>query len=110
MSKEIENIINSIKDCAIYRYMILYRKRIAFFVEDINMQLSKKKQKDMIVILRGETGMSRKEFAVYFGIPYSTVTDWELGKRQMPDYLLRLLAYRLKIEGLIKKDLEYDEI
>ena len=50
--------------------------------------------------------MSRKEFAAFFDIPYSTVTDWELGKRQMPDYVLRLLAYRLKIEGYVKKDLE----
>ncbi|MBR3638096.1 MAG: helix-turn-helix transcriptional regulator [Lachnospiraceae bacterium] len=63
-------------------------------------------QKDILISLRTEAKMSRKEFAAFFDIPYSTVTDWELGKRQMPEYVLRLLAYRLKIEGYVKKDLE----
>lgn len=62
--------------------------------------------KDKVVAMRKEAGMKRKEFAEYFGIPYSTVTDWELGKRQMPDYVLRLMAYKLRVEGLIKKDME----
>ena len=45
----------------------------------------------------------------YFEIPYRTMTDWELGNRTMPDYLLRLMAYKVKMENLIKdnrKDLE----
>ena len=49
------------------------------------------------------TGMNRKEFAEYFGIPYPTITDWELGHRKMPDYLLRLIAYKVEMEKLIKK-------
>ena len=61
---------------------------------------------EILCSMREESGMTRKEFAEYFGIPYSTVTDWELGKREMPGYVLRLLAYRLNIEGYIKKNLE----
>ena len=35
--------------------------------------------------LRESTGMNRKEFCEYFGIPYRTVTEWERGTRKMPD-------------------------
>ena len=50
--------------------------------------------------LRESTGMNRKEFCEYFMIPYATVTDWELGHRKMPDYVLRMMAYQIKMEGL----------
>ena len=50
--------------------------------------------------LRKSTGMNRKEFCAYFGIPYRTVTEWERGTRKMPDYVLRLLAYRIAMETL----------
>ncbi|MFR2370553.1 MAG: helix-turn-helix domain-containing protein, partial [Anaerobutyricum sp.] len=49
--------------------------------------------KDRIKELRESTGMNRKEFCEYFGIPYRTVTEWERGTRKMPDYVFRLLAY-----------------
>ena len=48
--------------------------------------------------------MNRKEFCEYFGIPYRTMTDWELGNRAMPDYLLRLMAYKIKAEALAKNN------
>ena len=41
--------------------------------------------------------MNRKEFCEYFGISYRTVTEWERGTRKMPDYVFRLLAYRIKM-------------
>ena len=44
-----------------------------------------------------------KEFCEYFEIPYMTETDWELGNRKMPQYLLRLMAYKIKIEKLADK-------
>ena len=40
--------------------------------------------------LRESTGMNRREFCEYFEIPYMTETDWELGNRRVPQYLLRL--------------------
>jgi len=60
-------------------------------------------QKDRIRAIRNSTGMNRKEFAEYFGIPYPTITDWELGNRHMPDYVLRLIAYKVEMEKLDRK-------
>lgn len=54
--------------------------------------------------MREKSGMSRKEFTEYFGIPYRTVQSWELGDRTCPDYLLNLMEYKLKKEGIIKKE------
>lgn len=47
--------------------------------------------------------MNMKEFSGYFRIPYRTYQDWEYGKREMPEYLLRLITYKLKMEGIIFK-------
>ena len=44
--------------------------------------------------------MNWKAFAQYFDIPYRTVQDWYLGKRGMPDYLLRLMSYKIETEAL----------
>ena len=54
--------------------------------------------KEQLIKLRKETGMNRKQFCEYFGIPYRTMTDWELGNRQMPEYLLRLMKYKVEME------------
>jgi DNA-binding transcriptional regulator YiaG len=59
--------------------------------------------REELIEMRAKTGMNRKEFSDYFGIPYRTVQDWELGNRQMPDYLLRLMAYKLEMEYIRKK-------
>lgn len=52
--------------------------------------------------LREMTGMNRKEFCKYFGIPYRTVTEWELDNRHAPSYVLHLLEYYIHNEGLIQ--------
>lgn len=62
--------------------------------------------REYLIELRNSTGMTRKEFCEYFGIPYRTVTDWELGNRRMPDYLLRLIAYKVKMENIAGEKLE----
>ena len=59
--------------------------------------------RDELKKLRESTGMNRKEFCEYFEIPYMTVTDWELGNRRVPQYLLRLMAYKIEIEKLADK-------
>lgn len=59
--------------------------------------------------IRLASSMSRKEFAEYFGIPYRTIQNWELGNRQCPDYLLSLMAYKLEKEGKLKADLIYEK-
>ena len=59
--------------------------------------------RDELKKLRESTGMNRKEFCEYFEIPYMTVTDWELGNRRVPQYLLRLMAYKVEMERLANK-------
>ena len=54
---------------------------------------------DDLIKLKEKTGMNWKAFAQYFNIPYRTVQDWYLGKRGMSDYLLRLMAYKIEMEG-----------
>ena len=56
--------------------------------------------REYLIELRTSTGMTRREFCEYFEIPYRTLQDWELGNRKMPDYLLRLMAYKAKMEKL----------
>ena len=48
--------------------------------------------------LRARTGMNRKEFCEYFGIPARTVSEWERDGRHAPDYLVRLLEYYIRME------------
>ena len=47
--------------------------------------------------LRELTGMNRRQFCDYFGIPYRTVTEWERDNRHAPEYVLRLLEYYIHI-------------
>ena len=56
-----------------------------------------------MIYIRNITGMNRKEFAEWLGIPYRTISDWEHGEREMPDYVLRLIAYKVKMEYIEKK-------
>ena len=58
--------------------------------------------------LRESTGMNRKAFCEFFGIPYRTVTDWELDNRHAPEYVLRLLEYYIRHENFSKESDEYE--
>lgn len=59
--------------------------------------------------LRESTGMNRKEFCEYFEIPYMTETDWELGNRRIPQYLLHLMEYKIQMEKLADKKRKNDK-
>lgn len=48
--------------------------------------------------------MTAHEITNNFGIPYRTVTEWERGTRKMPDYVFRLLAYKIKMENFAGKE------
>lgn len=52
--------------------------------------------------LREKMGMNRREFSDYYGIPYRTVQDWEAEKRELPEYLLRLMKYWAEVEDMMK--------
>lgn len=54
--------------------------------------------RELLMNLRQSTGMNRREFAEYFEIPYRTIQEWELGNRRIPEYLLRLMTYKIGIE------------
>ena len=38
------------------------------------------------------------EFAEWLGMPYRNIKDWELGVSKVPDYVLRLIAYKVANE------------
>ena len=60
--------------------------------------------------LRESTGLNRKEFCERFEIPYRTMTEWELGHRTAPPYVLRLLAYYVEMQDVLKgKEEKIDE-
>ena len=65
--------------------------------------------KEKIVEFRDSTGMNRKEFCEYFHIPYRTVTEWERDNRHAPEYVIRLLEYYIRMEGLMKNRNEEKE-
>lgn len=65
--------------------------------------------REELIKLRESTNMNRKQFSEYFDIPYRTMQDWELGNRSMPEYLYRLMAYKIMIEKLGVKGEETDE-
>lgn len=48
--------------------------------------------------LRESVRMNKTQFAEYLGIPYRSIQNWEAGVRQCPDYVIRLIEYRLKHE------------
>lgn len=63
-------------------------------VESIQIEVQKLELRKM----RDDLSLNRREFAESFGIPLRTMEDWETGRRKMPDYLLRLMEYKLRME------------
>lgn len=66
------------------------------------MRIEERRAAMEIKILRSLTRMTQQAFADYFGISKRTVENWEGGQRKCPEYLLDLMAYKLKNEGIIK--------
>ncbi len=54
--------------------------------------------RERLIQLKESTGYNWKGFAAYFDIPYRTMQDWYMGKRKMPEYLLRLMYYKMGVE------------
>lgn len=56
-------------------------------------------QNDMTIQqLRKSTGMSQSKFSSYFGIPTSTLQDWEHGRRTPAPYIIRMMERILELE------------
>lgn len=64
-------------------------------MEEIDIAIDAMKE---IKKMREEAGMTKKMFSNFFGIPFRTLQDWEAGLRKPPDYVVRLLPYKLKAE------------
>jgi DNA-binding transcriptional regulator YiaG len=64
------------------------------------------KQKRMMTMdfkeLRKLSGMTQKAFSEYFRIPLRNVEDWDRGIAKCKPYLVDLMLYKLKNEGIIK--------
>ena len=52
--------------------------------------------------LRKKAGMTRAQFCEFFGLPYRTLQNWELGERKCAEWILDLVAYKLEAEGWIR--------
>lgn len=46
--------------------------------------------------IRASAGLTQQQFSDLLGIPKRTIENWEGGKRQPPDYLVRLIAFYLE--------------
>ena len=79
---------------------IITQSKNANYVEGEKTMDELELRKEAFINLRKSTGMNRMQFCKYFQIPYRTVTDWERGARHMPDYVLRLLEYYVRMEKL----------
>ena len=71
---------------------------------DMDKKEQLEKQISSLKKIREDLGMNRTEFSNYIGIPLRTLEEWEAGRRQMPEYVLRLIAYYTRMERLIKKN------
>ena len=46
-------------------------------------------------MIREQSGMNRKDFSDWLGIPYRKMQEWELGCRVMTEYVFRLTVYKV---------------
>ena len=51
--------------------------------------------------MRDRLDWTQKEFSLYFGIPKRSIENWESGQRACPEYLRKLIQYKLFKEELI---------
>lgn len=51
---------------------------------------------------REATGLSQSEFAGHLEIPVRTLQQWEQGRRNLPDYVLKLILFKLETDGLTR--------
>lgn len=52
--------------------------------------------------MRTQTGLTQQGFGDLLKIPRRTIQEWENGRRNPPEYIIDLIEYKLKNEGLIE--------
>ena len=65
--------------------------------EELQLQVDKLKK------IRADLGYSRKAFSEYMGIPLRNLEEWEAGRRKMPEYLLRMMTYYIKMNQYLEE-------
>ncbi len=65
---------------------------------DTNLDSEQRMTAYYIEAIRNETGMTRPQFSEWLGMPLRTLQAWEKGTREMPEYVLRLIAYKVRME------------
>ena len=60
-------------------------------------------QVDKLKEIRASLGLNRKAFSEYIGIPLRNLEEWEAGRRKMPEYLLRMLIYYIKMDQYLEE-------
>lgn len=83
-------------------------EKTIYNIEGIEIELEKYEEADKdserrktaycFKMIRQKSGMNRTEFSSWLGVPYRTMQEWELGRRAMPEYVLRLIAYKVMNE------------
>ena len=66
--------------------------------EELQVQVDKLKE------IRSELGLTRKAFSEFIGIPLRNLEEWEAGRRKMPEYLLRMLIYYIKVNQYLEQN------
>lgn len=51
--------------------------------------------------LRAKTGLSQSKFAALVPMSVRTLQDWEQGRKKPPEYVISLIEYKLRKEGII---------
>lgn len=67
-------------------------------------------QVDKLKEIRASVGLNRREFSEYIGIPLRNLEEWEAGRRKMPEYLLRMLTYYIRMSQYLEQKGMKEEI
>ena len=67
-------------------------------------------QVDKLKEIRADLGLTRKAFSEYIGIPLRNLEEWEAGRRKMPEYLLRMMTYYIKMSQYLERNGIKEEI
>lgn len=52
--------------------------------------------------IKAESGFTQRQLSEHLGIPLRTVEDWLSHRRSCPPYVLSLIEFRLRAEGIIR--------
>lgn len=67
-------------------------------------------QVDKLKEIRASLGMTRKAFSEYIKIPLRNLEEWEAGRRKMPEYLLNMMIYYIRMNQYLEENGMKEEI